>query len=224
VYIKEKMDDFNMQGAILNDSLNSLSSINKLFGNTPITLKAVKKVLNTDVKRVFHIIDLGCGGGDNLRAIADWCLENNREVQLTGIDGNSHIIEYAKQQVSNIRYIQANILDAEFEIEPCDILISSHFIYRFTDNELAIFTAKSAKKVSTAIIFSELQRSTISYYLFNVVSRLMPFNKMVINDGSNAIKNSFKKEELRCVFDKIKISSYTIKWKWAFRYLITIEV
>ena len=177
---------------ILNDSLNSLSFINKMLGNTSITLKAVKKVLNKDENKVFHIVDLGCGGGDNLRAIADWCSQNNRKVQLTGIDGNSHILDYAKQQGSDIRYKQANILEAQFEIEPCDILISSHFIYRFTNDELANFIGKSTKKVSTSIIFSELKRTMIPYYLFKVFGRLLSFNSMVVQDGLKAIKSSFK--------------------------------
>jgi len=97
------MDDFNTQGAVLNDSLSKLSLINSMLGNTSVTLDAVQKVLKKDPQKIFHIIDLGCGAGDNLRAIAAWCFENNRVVKLTGIDGNDHILSYAKQQKSDAK-------------------------------------------------------------------------------------------------------------------------
>ena len=226
VYIQEEMDDFNTQGAILNDSLNSLSFINKKLGNTSITLEAVKKILNKDVNTIFHIVDLGCGGGDNLRAISQWCFENNRDVKLTGVDGNSHILEYAKSHESNsdIFYRQANILDAKFEVESCDILISSHFIYRFTDAELVDFIENSAKKVNDSIIFSELKRSVIPYYTFRVFGRLLSFNRMTVQDGLKAIKSSFKKEELKNILKELNVKSYNLKYKWAFRYLIVIKL
>lgn len=226
VYSQEEMDNFNMQGPILNDSLHSLSLINKLLGNTSTTLTAVKKILMQHPKKVFHIVDLGCGGGDNLRAIAKWCFQNTRRVQLTGIDGNSHILEYAKQQESSleINYCQADILDVEFEIEPCDILISSHFIYRFADDELVSFIQKSTKKVNSSIIFNELQRNVIPYFTFRIFGRLLFFNNMTIQDGLKAIKSSFKKKELQHILKQLTVKSYELKRKWAFRYLIIIKV
>jgi len=230
VYIEEKMDNFNPEilgeRAILDDSLNNLSFINKFLGNTSVTLEAVKKILNKDVDKIFNIVDLGCGGGDNLRAIAQWCFDNNRAVKLTGIDGNPHILMYAEQQESNlnIKYKQVDVLDAQFEMEPCDILISSHFIYRFTDDELVNFINKAAKKVSNAIIFSELQRNIIPYYAFRIFGRLITFNDMTVQDGQKAITSSFKKEELLNVLKQLNVKSYQLKWKWVFRYLVIIRI
>jgi len=225
VYIQEEMDDFDKKGEILNTSLNNLSFINKLLGNTIITLEAVKKILRNDAHKIYHIVDLGCGGGDNLRAIEKWCSENNRAVQLTGIDGNDHILDFAKQQDNNsFNYKQADILDAEFEIEPCDILISSHFVYRFTDIELVDFINKSSIKVRCAILFSELQRSVIPYYVFKFFGKLMPFNSMTVGDGLKAIRSSFKRKELRNILEQVQVKSFHLKWKWAFRYLVVIKL
>ncbi len=225
-YIKEEMDDFNIQGVVLNDSLEKLSLINSMLGNTSVTLNAVKKILKKDTQKTVHIIDLGCGAGDNLRAVAAWCSENNRAVKLTGIDGNHHILSYAKQQKSEteILYKQADILNDDFELEPCDILISSHFIYRFTDQGLVDFMNRSNKMVSNTIIFSELQRSVISYSLFMLVGRLFFFNRMVRQDGLKAIKSSFKKSELQNILQRLNVSSYRLEWKWTFRYLVTIKM
>ncbi len=225
-YIKEEMDNFETQGAELHDSLNKLSFINTFLGNTSITLNAVTEVLENEPQKVFHIIDLGCGAGDNLRAIATWCFENNRAVKLTGIDGNNHILSYAEQQNSakQIMYKQDDVLGTDFELESCDILISSHFIYRFTDQELVNFINRSKIKVEKAIIFSELQRHIIPYGLFKLMSGVLFFNKMMKQDGLNAIKSSFKKNELQHILQRLNVTSYQLEWKWAFRYLVTIKM
>jgi len=225
-YIKEEMDNFETHGVLLHDSLNKLSFVNTFLGNTSITLNAVKEVLKNEPQKIFHIIDLGCGAGDNLRAIAAWCFENKRAVKLTGIDGNNHILSYAKQQKSEalIQYKQADVLHDDFDLEPCDILISSHFIYRFTDEELINFINRLSIKIENAIIFSELQRHVIPYSLFKSISSALFFNKMMKRDGLKAIKNSFKRNELQHILKRIKVTSYRLEWKWAFRYLVTIKM
>jgi len=219
------MDNFDTNRVALNDSLSELTSINRLLGNTKITLNVVIEIVQAHPEKLFHIVDLGCGAGDNLRAIGDWCFKNDREIVLTGIDGNVHILDYAKSQKSmtKINFKQADILDAQFELEACDILISSHFIYRFTDDQLVNFINKSIKKVSKAIIFSELQRHVFSYYAFTFLGKLWSFSPMIIQDGLKAIKNSFQERELRNILERLDASSYTLQWKWAFRYLIRIN-
>ncbi len=226
VYIQEEMDNFGSQNIILDESLHSLSRINTGLGNTSITLEAIKKVLRNNSNTTFSIVDLGCGGGDNLRAIAAWCFKNDKTVKLMGIDGNCHILEYAKKQrsVIDITYKHGNILDAQFEMVPCDIVISSHFIYRFTDDGLVDFMNSLLKKVSTAIILSELQRSTIPYVAFKIIAKLYSLNTMVTEDGLKAIKSSFKKKELKQVLEQLDVKSYDLRWKWAFRYLVVISV
>ncbi len=224
-YLKEEMDNYPTNGVMLNDSLSKLSLINKYLGNTSITLKAVIEILERKPKEIVHIVDLGCGAGDNLRAIGDWCFENGREIKLTGIDGNEHILNYAKAKKSKVKinYKYENILDTRFELEMCDIVISSHFIYRFTDAELIDFISRSSDKVRSTIIFSELQRHVVPYVAFSIFGRLFSLNAMVLQDGLKAIKNSFRKRELRDILKQVDVSSYNIKWKWAFRYLIIIK-
>lgn len=225
IHVNEILDDFSLKGDPLDKTLDGLSVINTFLGNTSITFKAVKKELVKGYKTPLKIIDLGCGGGDNLRRIAKWCYDNNHKVELKGIDGNAHILDYArrKNNAFNIAYEQADILDKSFELEPCDILISSHFIYHFTDNDLCDFLSKAKKNVTKKIVFSELSRSPLAYVLFKYLGWLMPFNQIVKKDGLKAIQRSFKRKELHDICTKSKIITYSIQWKWAFRYLISIN-
>ncbi len=223
---KEQMDNFELSGEALNRTLSGLSRINKYLGNTSATIHAVKKEI-LKANKTLKIIDLGCGGGDNLRAIATWCEANKRSVELDGIDGNKHILEYAQLQSNSsftIQYLQADILADEFTLPECDLLISSHFMYHFSDEEIVIFLKKSKNSISNKIIFSELQRNSFAYYLFKVGSIFLPFSKIVKQDGLAAIRRSFTKKELIAILDRAEFSEYSIKWKWAFRFLVVVDV
>ena len=221
---KEQMDNLTLKGKALHDTLDGLSLINRYLGNTNATFAAVKKeIINTN--RPLKIIDLGCGGGDNLRAIADWSNEKKYTVDLIGIDGNAAILEYAiakNNSIIQIDYLQADILDPAFLMPKCDLLISSHFMYHFSDEALVKFLFQAKEKVAHKIIFSELQRSAIAYNLFRLGSVFLPFSKMVKQDGLKAIRRSFKKKELESIFNKAGIENYKIQRKWVFRYLVEI--
>ena len=221
---KEQLDNLEIKGEELDRTLDGLSVINKLLGNTNATFNAVKPLIMESDKPL-TIIDLGCGGGDNLRRIGEWCSNNNFEVTLIGIDGNANILKYAAEKKNNlgIEYIQLDILDKSFELPPCNILISSHFMYHFSDDELVTFLKNIKPKVSTQVIFSELERNLMAYILFRLGSWLMPFTKMVKQDGLKAIERAFTKDELKSIFRNAEIDSYSIKRKWAFRFLVKIE-
>lgn len=221
-HVSENLDDLDLSGELLTKTLDGLSVINSFFGNSSQTLKTIQKISKKN--RIEMIVDLGCGGGDNLRKLAIWFQLQNQEIQLIGIDGNQNSLEYAKSKDDKTAYIQADILHENFEIPACDVLISSHFMYHFSDCELIEFLKKSKDKVVTAIVFSELQRSKVAYLLFKIFSFLMPFSTMVKQDGLLAIKRSFTKKELKEILKKAGIKNYSLQWKWWFRFILVVPI
>ena len=221
----EVLDDLNFGGDSLTRIIRELSFINAYLGNTPATLQAFKKEIK-NLNTPLRIIDLGCGGGDNLRAIAQWCSKNHLKVQLTGIDGNQNILDYANSlnnEYMDIEYKRADILDDAFEIPSCDFLISSHFMYHFSDQDMIAFLGKAQNKVRKAIIISELHRHIFAFYMFRIFGKLLPFSKIVKDDGLVAIKRSYKRKELENILERAGITTYSIEWKWAFRFLLVIR-
>jgi hypothetical protein len=97
-------------------------------------------------------------------------------------------------------------------------------MYHFNDEQLIEFLHKSKSNIRRKIIFSELSRSSIAYSLFKIGAPFMPFSKMVKEDGLRAIKRSFKKGELEDIFLKAELPKFSITWKWAFRFLISVSV
>ncbi len=222
---KEQLDNLELGGKPLHKTLDGLSLINKLFGNTNATFEAIQPTL-IGAETSLTVIDLGCGGGDNLRKIAKWCAQKNIRARFIGIDGNQNVLDYALSKNNDtvqVEYVQADILSSDFKLPSCDVLLSSHFIYHFTDDALIAFLRDAKNKVRQSIIFSELERSTAAYRLFSFAAFFMPFSKMIRSDGKRAIKRAFTYNELQRIFERAEIESFTIHKKWAFRLLSQVN-
>lgn len=225
-FISEEMDNFSLHGEALENTLNGLSNINRYLGNGKVMLNAIKPYIYTS-NGIIRIVDLGCGGGDLLFALAKLAHNKGKEVQLIGIDGNPNIVSYLNEknrQYPNLNFLQADILREDFKLPVCDILISTHFMYHFTDEDLIAFLAKHKSSIRDKVIISELERSKLSYVLFNLMARTLRFPRMILSDGLKAISRSFHKAELMNIIHKAGYTNFTISWKWAFRYLIEINL
>lgn len=221
---KEKLDDLNLHGEPLHQALQSLEWVNRRFGNHRTVIKAIHSIIKKEAKPL-HIIDLGCGGGDLALAVAKSLRQHKIEFTITGIDGNANTLTYAKNKCEafpEISFLQANILSNQFSIQPCDILISSHFMYHFTADALVSFLKNNLSAISTAFIFSELKRNRFAMRLFKFSSFLLPISKLAKEDGVLAIKRSFAKKEWLLIMQQAGIGTYRIQSVPLFRILITI--
>jgi 2-polyprenyl-3-methyl-5-hydroxy-6-metoxy-1,4-benzoquinol methylase len=220
----EKLDNLSLNGDPLHKALKSLEWINKWFGNHRSIVRSIQSICNKE-KKPLTIIDLGCGGGDLLSAVARSLQKNKIKFSLTGIDGNDNTLQYAQKKCAGfkmIKFIQADILQDDFSTEPCDVLISSHFIYHFTEDGLIHFFSNNLPGITTAVVFSELERSRFAMILFKLSSFLLPISKLAKQDGLHAIKRSFTKKEWVTILKKANITSYRLRRVPLFRIQLVI--
>ncbi len=220
---KEKLDDLNLHGEPLYKALQSLEWINRWFGNHRSVIKAIHRIYKKQ-ERPLCITDLGCGGGDLALAVAKSLRRQKIECTITGIDGNGDTVAYAQKKCaaySEINFLQADILDKQFRIQPCDILISSHFMYHFTADALVDFLKNNVSAISTAIVFSELKRNRLAMRLFKFSSFLLPVSKLAKEDGLLAIQRSFSEKEWLVVLQQAGIDTYRLQRVPLFRILLT---
>ncbi|MEZ5042759.1 MAG: methyltransferase domain-containing protein [Saprospiraceae bacterium] len=225
IHQPEQLDDFKLDGPILYQSLRELQRINHLFGNVRTLSQAVMAQLGPFRGKEVTIIDLGCGSGDVLAAIAKKARKQQQAVQLIGMDANPNSLAFAKKcwaAYPELSFLQTDIMSPLFQLPPCDLLLSSHFIYHFEDEALQQFLQKQLRAVRYAAIFSELDRHFLALHLFKFVSLLLRFSPMTRRDGQTAIKRAFKQAELKKIIQTLALSKMDLQYKWAFRHLLTI--
>ncbi|MBL0048413.1 MAG: methyltransferase domain-containing protein [Bacteroidetes bacterium] len=218
---KELLDGDNIPLADLVQNLKELDFINTYLGGFNITLSGLSKLIK-DKTKIYHIADIGCGGGDNLIAIAKWANKNNIKVQLTGIDMKNEAIGYAIKNCSkypNIHFITSDYKLTQFK-EPVDVIVSSLFCHHLNEQELVDCMVWMNQYAQVGFLINDLHRNKIAYYSIKWLTAVFSKSYLVKNDAAVSVSRGFIKSELEKLLFESGIKNYSIKWKWAFRYLI----
>jgi 2-polyprenyl-3-methyl-5-hydroxy-6-metoxy-1,4-benzoquinol methylase len=218
---EEIMDDLSIEGEMLRQTLDKIAQINQRLGGNQATIDGLHTLLKIESKGVvISIVDLGCGSGDMLRAVADFGRKNNFIFKLTGIDANDYTINYARKLSADypeISYIKMDILADEFSGISFDVVIATLFLHHFTNQQIQDLLIAVVNKARVGVVINDLHRSSTAYYLFKAISLFIK-NPMVKKDGAISVLRGFKKNDLISISKKLKDSVSTIHWKWAFRY------
>ena len=133
---KELLDADDIPFKDIQQNMKELNNINTWLGGHAITIGAVKKLLGAD--ETISICEIGCGGGDNLRALEKWCKKNNISASFIGIDIKEGCIEFAKKQYPgmNAKWIVSDYEKINFNTQTPDIVFSSLFCHHFKEENL----------------------------------------------------------------------------------------
>lgn len=218
---KEFLDSNNIPFADIKQNMKELNTVNTLLGGHSITLQGIKNFYKKPTSQQITICEIGCGGGDNLSAIAKWCIKKNIDANFIGIDIKKECIEFAKQQYPklNATWITNDYAAVEFAARPA-IIFSSLFCHHFTNDEMVKMLQWMQHNCSKGFFINDLQRHPFAYYSIKLITWLFSGSYLVKNDAPLSVARGFKRNEWVGLFNKAGIGHYTIEWKWAFRYLV----
>lgn len=217
----EIMDDLSISGEIIGKTLREISSINHLLGGNSISMQVFRKMVKG--RKSVKLVDLGCGSGDIMVLMADHCRKNGIEASFVGIDANPYIVEYAQQNTAaypEITYECVDVLDENFSTKGFDIVHCCLFLHHFTNEQLehllGIFQLAEAQ-----VIINDLHRHSLAYWSIKILTTVFSRSYMVRYDAAVSVKRGFKKGELVELLARLKITNYSLRWKWAFRWQVS---
>lgn len=215
---KELLDAEGIPAADLHRNLYELEVINKRLGGHKATFLGLNQLID-DRKRTWRIIDLGCGGGDTLRAIYRWAKKRGIDVELTGVDLLPDAIDYCERHSSgmNIQYIQSDFADVP--TDRFDIAISSLFCHHLYDDVLKGLIAAKLRLANTLII-NDLHRHFLAYYSIKWLTFFFSRSYLVKNDAPLSVARGFKRKDLQVLLSASEASSFQVVWSWAFRWVV----
>ncbi|UBZ10826.1 methyltransferase domain-containing protein [Leeuwenhoekiella palythoae] len=222
----ELMDDPNVDEATLKAALAEVTRVNKYLGGQQVTLEGLRYFFDRFSQKSYTILDVGCGDGAMLRSIANFARKRSIAVKLIGIDINPKSIALAQKRSQDFPELSFQVQDVfklnETHLE-IDIITSTLTMHHFNDAEILKFLAQFLKLANLGVVINDLQRSTIAYRLFQAYSRVFMKSAMARHDGLISIERAFTKNELLSYTSKLGVQSFSIKWRWAFRYLWILE-
>lgn len=222
----ELMDDLDMSGELLGDTLERIAKINRQLGGNRVTISGVKELLqDVPIRDEMTIIDLGCGDGDMLRVIADLGRSSGRLFKLIGLDANAYTVDFARNKsraYPEISYQVMDVFSDSMAQLDYDIALATLFMHHFSDKQIEELLKILTSKVNVGVVINDLHRSRLAYYLFIGFS-LFIRNTMIKNDGAISILRAFKRIDFECFASKLNLNC-EIRWKWAFRYQWVIRI
>lgn len=223
----ELMDDFRGGIEQLRIVFDDINRVNRILGGNKITIKAVSKLMKTNPKELYVIVDMGCGDGNMLREIAKHCRKESIKIRGIGIDINDKALQLAKetsQEFSELEFLHQDILQLNVSDFHCDIAINTLCMHHFTENQLPVFLRKFVDLSKIGIVINDLQRSFWSYYLFKVFSIIFIKTRTAKIDGLISISKGFVKSDLLRYAKNLPSVNHMIQWKWAFRYVWVMSI
>ncbi len=228
--IPEIMDDLDMSGKMLHDTLGQLQMINKWLGGYAIIKDSfhyfIKKYDWKCLDTPLRIADIGCGGGDTLRALSGYFKKESITASFYGFDANPHIIDYARIQSGSYPEIQYEVLDMfseSFLTRSFDVIMFNLILHHFDTQTLQDYIPKVCNQTTYGVTINDLQRHWLPYLLFQGVTRVCGANHMTRHDGLLSIRKGFTHREWQKIAKNVLPYPYLIKWRWAFRHQIIID-
>lgn len=204
--------------------LRELNSVNTLLGGHAITIEGVRSLIGENKNRGIHILEIGCGGGDNLRAIHKWA-GNKRNFTYTGVDINNACTTFAAKKCSDINaaFICSDYRDVTFNENKPDIIFNSLFCHHFSNEQLTEMLGWMRENSSVGFFINDLQRHPFAYYSIMALTKAFSRSYLVKNDGPISVLRGFHRNEWKRLLSDAGIKKYSIYWRWAFRYLVLVN-
>jgi 2-polyprenyl-3-methyl-5-hydroxy-6-metoxy-1,4-benzoquinol methylase len=220
-------DDYSPQEFA--QTLRHLARINVLTRGYQPTLAALDRVVASgavSVDRPLTVLDIGCGYGDTLRAVAAWARRRGVRVALTGVDLNPLCCALAEQATDPRDVITWRVADVfALAPEPYDVVLSALFMHHLSDADVVRVIRWMRQHARVAAFINDLHRHPLAYHFIRVTTPLLSGNRLICHDAPVSVARSFTRDDWRRLLAGAEVPEGTahIRWHWAFRYGIYLD-
>ena len=222
-HTRELLDEESIPFDEIRRNMEELDTINTWLGGHAITIDGFRRILGS--RREVHVCEIGCGGGDNLKAIAQWCGRNQIHLRITGIDIKEACIAYAGINLRglNAELIASDYREAELSTRP-DIIFSSLFCHHFSDAEVAEILRWKEANAGLGYFVNDLHRHPLAYHSIKWITGIFSSSRLVRNDAPVSVTRGFRRKDWEKIISLAGTrASSDIEWRWAFRWLLSFK-
>jgi ubiquinone/menaquinone biosynthesis C-methylase UbiE len=218
----ELLDAPDIPREALYRNLYELDVINNQLGGHKVTIDGLKR-LGLRKNKTYHLVDVGCGGGDTMRAVARWARKSGFLFRITGVDLKEDCCSFARKACRDypeISVVQADYRDLLHTGSRIDILIASLFCHHLNDEDIIALLSWARKAAKVGVVINDLHRHPAAWYSIRTLSQLFSRSQLVKNDAPLSVQRGFTRSELTQLVLRAGIDNASLSWKWAFRWQV----
>lgn len=190
----ELLDDPRVTRDELERSLTDLETANRWLGGSNALLPHIAPFLSDDAS----FLDIGCGGGDVLRALAGMAAKRGYDARLTGLDVHQGVVEIARTRCrpySHIEIIEGDALSLPFPDRTFDVVYSSTFIHHLAPDAAVRALREALRVARRRVVVVDLVRSHIGWLSVRVAGSLL-FGRLSRYDGPVSFRRAYTPSEM----------------------------
>lgn len=222
---KEITDDLSLSDPEIIKNLREIESINKLFGGYGTSLSGIKDLIAGETSREISIADYGCGTGGSILYLKNK-LSGKTSFDFYGIEANKNVAVFAGKRfrnLSGVHIIHSNFFAPEIRKRKFDIIHSSLTCHHFEDYKLVELFKQLLHQCKFGFVINDLHRHCLALAGVKILNLTLIKTKIGKHDGVQSVLRGFTRKELASLLNKAGVKQYTIKWKWAFRWLVVAK-
>lgn len=195
--LTELMDAPDVDTAILNRTYERFHVVNRWVARWESTYAEHVRPLFKSGQTI-RILDVGCGAGDVALYLRKRCLNDGFVPDVTLIDPSEHVEAYFKSHPlpSGVRYLRTTSAELASSGARFDLVISNHLMHHLTEADLVDVMADSLRMATHRVVFSDLDRSVVSWVFFALFAWPIALGTFIHTDGLRSIRRSFVRQEL----------------------------
>lgn len=222
IYQKELLDDLTVPFEEIQLNMRELDLINRWLGGHKITVEGIRKLLPKITVSHNLVLEIGCGGGDNLKAVKQSKALTGEGIRYMGVDINPACITYARSVFPQAEYLVSDYRLMEIPVPPA-IIFSSLFCHHFSNEELVGQLRWMYENSQYGFVINDLHRHPLAYWSIRLLTSLFSQSRLVRHDAPLSVRRGFKRKDWLYLFHQAGITEVEIHWRWAFRWLIIVK-
>ena len=183
------------------DSLRDVQRVNQYLSGYRVLLQHIAGFFE-QADRPLTILDAATGSADQPIAVVRWARKMGRPVQITAIDINSKMLDFAREEARaypEIRFVQGDVLNLPFKPGSFDVVINSLALHHFTWDDAVALLKGFSRLARRGVIINDLHRSRIAHAAIFLLTRMLTQNRLTRYDAPVSVMNAFTPDELRAM-------------------------
>ena len=203
----ERLDGALTDPAILDGNLRDLARLNRRFGGTGLSIRALRRLVagavGTDNAVDFlRVLDVGTGAADIPTAIAHasgpW-----RSVHVTAVDSRQEVIDAARRVNPalaggrNVELAVADGLSLPFDDRAFDVAHTSLVLHHLEPSDARAFLRELARVARLGVVVNDLARGAHFWLGAWLALHAMTRNPWTLRDGPLSVRRAYTRAEAR---------------------------
>ena len=218
VFAEEIMDDPGQDMATFESALKDLDKLNRIAVSHLSMLGFLDRLVTERGLTRLSLLDVGAGGGQQLRQVAAWGAKRGVELELCGLDRSPWSKTYNEKMGTPAEWLACDLFDLpahrRFDVVMCNI-----FTHHLDDPTMVRFLQWLPRHTRLRWLILDVHRHWIPWVVIWAGTRMLRLHPMVSHDGPVSIRRSFVRADLEKLVAEAGVEA-RIRWLFPFRWSV----